>query len=268
MATEPIDKKVLDDLNKEISDLQVDNDELQALLEEEKANSKRLVEKLTNKEHEVTELIQKIDELSNDSNDIKTSLEQLYLEKTQENLDLSKKLKELMDKNSQLSVQIETMRSDSIFQNPQFETAVEEKIQQLNASLQYKEAEILHLNDRIKELIKEDQTESLVQEILHKNQEISNLRSKVQVLESDKTELENNLSLQITAEDKTAMKEKCEKLEKINQELVDEKRHMEEELQVLNDQVIKSLEFEDKMNGIVLELDAKNIEIQVKNCGN
>ena len=75
------------------------------------------------------------------------------------------------------------------------------------------------------------------------------------------------MSLQITAEDKTAMKEKCEKLEKINQELVDEKRHMEEELQVLNDQVIKSLEFEDKMNGIVLELDAKNIEIQVKIVG-
>lgn len=38
---------------------------------------------------------------------------------------------------------------------------------------------------------------------------------------------------------------------------------MEHELQVLNDQVLASLEFEDRMKNTVLELDAKNIEIQM-----
>lgn len=38
---------------------------------------------------------------------------------------------------------------------------------------------------------------------------------------------------------------------------------MEHELQVLNDQVLASLEFEDKMKHTTLELDAKNIEIQM-----
>ncbi|XP_052562615.1 protein lava lamp-like [Culex pipiens pallens] len=257
----------VEELRKEVDDLRVDNEELQALLEEEKANVEILEKRVAQKDGEIQELIEKIDGLSQDSRTIKTSLESLNQQKSQETVELSQKLKELMGRNTELTQQIESMRSESLFQNSEQEVKLQEQVQQLSAQLQYKEAEIVHLSERIEQQAREDQTQSLVQEILGKNQEISALKARLQQLQSEHQDLQSNLTLQITKElagsrpedDKSA---KLAELERANRDLLEEKHQMEQELQVLNDQVIASLEFEDRMKGIVLELDAKNIEIE------
>ncbi|XP_038105615.1 sporulation-specific protein 15 isoform X2 [Culex quinquefasciatus] len=257
----------VEELRKEVDDLRVDNEELQALLEEEKANVEILEKRVAQKDGEIQELIEKIDGLSQDSRTIKTSLESLNQQKSQETVELSQKLKELMGRNTELTQQIESMRSESLFQNSEQESKLQEQVQQLSAQLQYKEAEIVHLSERIEQQAREDQTQSLVQEILGKNQEISALKARLQQLQSEHQDLQSNLTLQITKElagsrpedDKSA---KLAELERANRDLLEEKHQMEQELQVLNDQVIASLEFEDRMKGIVLELDAKNIEIE------
>ncbi|EDV73629.1 lava lamp protein, partial [Culex quinquefasciatus] len=257
----------VEELKKEVDDLRVDNEELQALLEEEKANVEILEKRVAQKDAEIQELIEKIDGLSQDSRTIKTSLESLNQQKSQETVELSQKLKELMGRNTELTQQIESMRSESLFQNSEQEVKLQEQVQQLSAQLQYKEAEIVHLSERIEQQAREDQTQSLVQEILGKNQEISALKARLHQLQSEHQDLQSNLTLQITKElagsrpedDKSA---KLAELERANRDLLEEKHQMEQELQVLNDQVIASLEFEDRMKGIVLELDAKNIEIE------
>lgn len=141
---------------------------------------------------------------------------------------------------------------------------------ELSAQLQEKESEILHLKQRINDLMNEDQTEKLVLEILTKNQEIQLLKMQVKELEEDKHELENNLSIQIT-KDMQANKDDVNKvptgtsreqeLENQVDELLTEKKHMEEELQVLNNHIMESLKQEDKMKLLTLELDTKNVEI-------
>lgn len=267
-AVEGVSAVEVEELKKEVQDLRVDNEELQALLEEEKTNVEILEKRVAQKDGEIQELIEKIDGLSQDSRTIKTSLENLNQAKSQETVELSQKLKELMGKNSELTQQIEKMRTESLFQSSEQEAKLQDQIQQLSAQLQYKEAEIVHLSERIEQQAKEDQTESLVQEILGKNQEISALKNRVQQLEVEHQELQSNLTLQITKElagsrpeDKNA-NAKVMELERANRELLEEKHQMEQELQVLNDQVIASLEFEDRMKRVVLEVDAKNIEIE------
>lgn len=188
-------------------------------------------------------------------------------QKSQETEDLSTRLKQLMSKNTELTQQIEKMRTESLFQSSEQEAKLQEQVQQLSAQLQYKEAEIVHLGERIEQQAREDQTQSLVQEILAKNQEINNLKSRVQQLEAERQELQHNLTLHITKELASSRPDekqspRVSELERINRELQEEKHQMEQELQVLNDQVLRSLELEDRMKGTVLELDAKNIEIE------
>ncbi|KXJ69645.1 hypothetical protein RP20_CCG026326 [Aedes albopictus] len=255
------------ELEREVQDLKVDNEELQALLDEEKANVEILEKRVQQKDREIQELIEKIDLLSQDSQTIKTNLESLNQQKSQETEDLSTRLKQLMSKNTELTQQIEKMRTESLFQSTDHEAKLQEQLQQLSAQLQYKEAEIVHLSERIEQQAKEDQTQSLVQEILVKNQEISALKSRVQQLQADRQEMEHNLTLQITKELASSRPEeknhpRTAELEKLNRELQEEKQQMEQELQVLNDQVLRSLELEDRMKSTVLELDAKNIEIE------
>ncbi|XP_055615844.1 protein lava lamp-like [Toxorhynchites rutilus septentrionalis] len=255
------------ELERDIQDLRVDNEELQALLDEEKANVEILEKRVKQKDGEIRELIDKIDGLSQDSRSIKTSLESLNQQKSQETVDLNQKLKELMNRNTELTQQIEKMRRESFFQSSEQEVKLQEQLQLLSAQLQYKEAEIIHLNERIEQQAAEDQTQSLVQEILKKNQEIQTLKVRLQQLEADRKEQENNLTLQITKELAASRSDESQnpnvaELERANRELQEEKRQMEQELQVLNDQVLRSLEFEDRMKGTVLELDTKNIEIE------
>ncbi|KAM7347352.1 lava lamp [Cochliomyia hominivorax] len=142
--------------------------------------------------------------------------------------------------------------------------------EELSALLQEKESEILHLKQRINDLMNEDQTEKLVLEILTKNQEIHMLKMQVKHLEEDKHELENNLSLQITKEMQANKEEtqttkqddkRIQDMETTIKSLQEEKVHMEEELRVLNNHVMESLQLEEKLKSVTLELDTKDIEI-------
>uniref|UniRef100_A0A023EP41 Putative lava lamp n=1 Tax=Aedes albopictus TaxID=7160 RepID=A0A023EP41_AEDAL len=227
------------ELEREVQDLKVDNEELQALLDEEKANVEILEKRVQQKDREIQELIEKIDLLSQDSQTIKTNLESLNQQKSQETEDLSTRLKQLMSKNTELTQQIEKMRTESLFQSTDHEAKLQEQLQQLSAQLQYKEAEIVNLSERIEQQAKEDQTQSLVQEILVKNQEISTLKARVQQLQADRQEMEHNLTLQITKELASSRPEeknhpRIAEMEKLNQELQEEKlAKWSKELQVL-----------------------------------
>ncbi len=307
-------QKKIDDLTDQLKDQQVDFDEVQALLEEEKNNNgilenkiKKLEEagqnentlkdeKIENLERqlkdsnsqrdsfadqvrvrdaEIRDLISKIDLLSGESNNIKKILDELHTQnqlKTNQNDELKTQMKMLAQKNEELSKE-RNLYDKSVTEHHNHEVhELENQIQTLSADLQYRDAQILHLNDKIENLVKEDQTESLVQEILLKNQELVTLRDQVKSLQGEKTELENNLSLQLTQQLKgtsesignTAdLKKRIQELEKSAKDWHEEKQQMEHELQVLNDQVLSSIAYEDKMKGVVLDLDAKNMEIQM-----
>lgn len=126
------------------------------------------------------------------------------------------------------------------------------------ALLQEKESEIVHLKQRIEELMREDQTEKLVLEILTKNQELQLLRMQVKQLEEDKLEQQQQAN---QANQAAVPVEELEQLRRQCEQQQQEKSDMEEELRVLNNHVLNSLELEDKMKQAVLELDTKTIEI-------
>ena len=254
-------------------------EKLSKLLNESTKARESLTNQIHMKDDETRELLAKLDMLSNESSKIRAILDDLSVQnqlKTNENQELSLKLKSFTERNDKLAVE-KDFYNQSLEDNykKQLED-VEQQTQKLLAELQFKDSQILHLNDKIQELIKEDQTESLVQEILLKNQELNSLRIHVQKMEAEKSEIISNIAVKsvylgaIPTEegnsDETIMK--LGELERINMELLDEKIHMEHELQVLNEQVLLSLEFEDKMQETVLELETKNIEIQVNNYRN
>ncbi|XP_033252925.1 protein lava lamp-like [Drosophila miranda] len=124
------------------------------------------------------------------------------------------------------------------------------------AQLQEKESEIVHLKQRIEELMREDQTEKLVFEILTKNQELQLLRMQIKQLKEDREEPPPPPPVAATETD-----QELQHLRAQCQQMLLEKSDMEEELRVLNNHVLSSLELEDKMKHTVLELDTKNIEI-------
>lgn len=278
-------KTKINQLTCEINDLRIDNDELQALLDEEKANNKSLESKLS-----------QIDPLNTEIEKLHEELETLNIQLSQTSSALQCKIDEnnnmlneihcLKESNATLSNEIERMKTASLFQSPEFSASVnpfgsipisseseklaelEQENQNISAQLNYKNIEIQQLNKRIDEIVREDQTQSLVQEILTKNHEINTLKSQVQTLESDKVELENNLSLQLTQEDIVNLrkeiniqKEVITTLQSKNNDLETEKIHTDNELKILNDKVLESFSYEDKMKAVALDLDVKNIEV-------
>ncbi|XP_075154423.1 lava lamp [Haematobia irritans] len=264
-------KSELDNLQKEVENLRetLANTRQSLIdLESELSSLKALKEKqLDDALHKPTEIsIQELEQLRTEKKNFEEqtlSLNQMVEElKTQlsdrkytdhDRKPLEEKLQSLQAENDYLKTKMGHTSSDD-----------------LSAQLQEKESEILHLKQRINDLMNEDQTEKLVLEILTKNQEIQMLKLHVKELEEDKQELENNLSLQISNEMK-ASKESTSKhqadvtkeheLEAQIKELLSEKKQMEEELQVLNNHVMESLQQEDKMKILTLELDTKNMEI-------
>lgn len=291
--------KKIQELNAQVQDMQVDYDELQALLDEEKSNNKILEERIVKmnvahdlesskdeeierlsrllkestshrdslsqqihtKDNEIRELISKIDLLCNESSNIKTILDDLSTQitlKTNENQELSNRLQKLETNNDELSRERQ-LYSDSVEQNFRHHAHdLEEQLQSLNAELQYKNSQIKQLNDKVCELsLESDQTQSLFDAVRAKDQEMAALRSRLSEIESQQP-AEN-----AAMEPNDVPAKRLQELEKANQELTREKSLMEHELQVLNDQVLASLEFEDKMRNAILELDAKNIEIQI-----
>lgn len=281
------------ELTAKIKDLQVDLDEVQALLDEEKSNNKRLEERIakmsdstelqqlsnqleditcerdrlakivSRKDEQINELISKIDLLSNESSNIRTILEDLSSQnqqKTNENQQLHNRLENLAKQNEELSRERQFVNESIETNFRQHTDELEQQIQQLNAELVYKNSHIEELRQKISDMSTEsDQTQSLIDDVKAKDNELMTLRDRLSSLENQK--VEQIPTSQGIPDDTTVGRVK--QLEKLNQDLMDEKAHMEHELQVLNDQVIASLEYEDKMKSTVLELDAKNIEIQM-----
>lgn len=295
--------KQIEALNAQIKDQEVDFDELNALLEEEKNNNRMLeerverlqrsgestdtvkdeeIEKLKSllkessvakeslsqqvgfKDEENRELMSKIYLLSNESDNIKTILDDLsvqHREKTNENQELNERLQKMVVSNEEMR---QLFNSQSIEQNfQQHANELDQQIQQLSAEVQYKDSQIMHLNGKIEELVRDDQTNSLVQGINVKDEEIQGLKMQLQVLANEKEELlkqQVNVPMNPINDDD---RKRLEEMERCNAELNEEKQQMEHELQVLNDQVLLSIEFEDKMKGAVMDLEAKDMEIQM-----
>uniref|UniRef100_A0A1A9W2Y4 Uncharacterized protein n=1 Tax=Glossina brevipalpis TaxID=37001 RepID=A0A1A9W2Y4_9MUSC len=174
------------------------------------------------------------------------------------NQSLQSKIEILQSKIHSLEIENESLRSSLAIKS---KAEIDED---LLVQLHEKDSEIIHLKQRISDLMNEDQTEKLVLEILTKNQEIHMLRMRVKTLEEDKLELENNLILQrkkSTEEPKEGDFIEIQKLQSQIQELLNEKQQMEIELQELNQHVLDSLQLDDKLKMLTLELDTKNIEI-------
>lgn len=210
-----------------------------------------------------------IDVLSVESTNIKTYLDRLkdeHKQKIDENNNLSENLKSLDSRNLELSKQIEEMRVYNLSVQD-----VEQRIQDLTATVQYKDSEIAHLNEKLesdkREL--EDNVHRLQAEIQSNSQTIAELRSQCDELSVVKSALENQIAATAainTTETPVETISDVTNNDKIVAELRAENAQMEHELQVLNDQVLKNLEIEDKIKSTVLELDLKNIEInELKN---
>lgn len=288
--------KKIEELSERIRDMQVDYDEIQALLDEEKSNNTILeerisklqdtsqqeesasieeVEKLSrllresssqremlshqiiSKDQEIQELISKIDLLSNESTNIKTILDDLssqIREKTNENQELHDRLQKFATNNDELSRE-RKLYSDSVEQDyRQQVNEFELQLQSLHAELQYKSTQ---LNEKTSEATSEsERAQLLADEANVKNQEILTLKNRILELEAQTPAL-------VTSTSDEDMHKRLTELERLNSELSQEKAHMEHELQVLNDQVLSSLEFEDRMKETIMDLDAKNIEVQM-----
>ncbi|XP_039497870.1 protein lava lamp isoform X3 [Drosophila santomea] len=143
---------------------------------------------------------------------------------------------------------------DQRCQGQQLSVDMDSRNDEQMAQLQEKESEIVHLKQRIEELMREDQTEKLVFEILTKNQELHMLRMQVKQLEEDKEDQQVSAASSTDGETVEKLKNQCQQLQQ-------EKSDMEEELRVLNNHVLSSLELEDRMKQTLLQLDTKNIEI-------
>lgn len=226
-----------------------------------------LAERLSALESQNNDYRATIEVLSVESTNIKTHLDQLKDEHTQkinENTDLSERLHELMDKNVSLAKQMDEMRLFNLSSQD-----VEQRIQDLNACIQYKDSEIELLNDKIetdKRCFEED-FQRLRVDLVNNETIISELREQIKRLTAEREQVESAGSQTVASAQITDdLSAKVSALERHVQQLHGEKADMEAELQVLNDQVLKNLEMEDRTKSIVLELDMKSIEItELKN---
>lgn len=228
-----------------------------------------LTEKLTAMESQNNDFRSTIELLSVESNNIKTLLDQLkdeHKQKISENNDLLEKLKELMDKNVLLAKQMDEMRLYNLGSQD-----IEQRIQDLNACIQYKDSEIEALNEKIeaeKRCFEED-FQRLKVELVSNDKIISELKEEIRRLQNEKEQLELAKTEVPSHDVDTDLPNKVVEMQQLIEQLQTEKIEMEKELQVLNDQVLQNLEMEDRAKNIVLELDMKNIEIsELKNTVN
>lgn len=203
-----------------------------------------------------------IDILSVESNNIKTYLDRVkeeHKQKIDENSDLSEKLRELDGRNTELARQVEEMRVYNLNRQD-----VEQRIQNLTATIQYKDSEIVELKESIENVrsLLQTEIEQLKEALAIRDDELRQVHAARNQYDAEKEVEETkevSMPLATVACDHR-------ELEKLISELREEKLQMEGELQVLNDQVMKHLEIEDRIKTTVLELDMKNIEIsELKN---
>lgn len=207
--------------------------EMRRIEQEQFSHLQREVEQLRGLQTEVTAL-----------RSLQTELEELRSQKLQQE-------RELFALKSELDAQRQRASTE--------ESLPKDPSEDQSILLQERESEILHLKQRIEELMREDQTEKLVFEILTKNQELHQLRTQVKQLEEEREDHQSAAAV-VAPEPVPAPGPSAEALAELEQ-LRREKTDMEEELRVLNNHVLGSLELEDKMKQTLLQLDTKDIEI-------
>lgn len=225
---------LISELERKISNLTADNDELQALLEDEKETNQQLERRLMrfsdSQNEESGRADQRIKELEGQ---LKDSIEQIDL-LTRESIDIKVHLERLAGEHSEI-----LHRNQGI-------DGLEQRVQYLLAELEYKTSE----NEQMKQKIVSQMDALVVAE--------NNLREMEQTIEKFQNKL---TGLEEPVIKPRGLEEPVEDFRNLYEELKVEKTAMEHELQVLNDQVLASLQMEDKMKAIVLEFDLKQIEI-------
>ncbi|XP_017147444.1 protein lava lamp [Drosophila miranda] len=257
----------IENLQAENMDLNVECQELQSQLREERRQAQLAEETAAQAQAQREELREHLSQLqaeleelrgsqveANELQSLKLEVEQLRSRQSEleelrtQKLDLEQGLR-------QRQAEIEELRQTQRQAEQSVASSASFSDEQM-AQLQEKESEIVHLKQRIEELMREDQTEKLVFEILTKNQELQQLRMQIKQLKEDREEPPPPPPVAATETD-----QELQQLRAQCQQMLLEKSDMEEELHVLNNHVLSSLELEEKMKHTVLELDTKNIEI-------
>uniref|UniRef100_A0A182UEK8 Uncharacterized protein n=1 Tax=Anopheles melas TaxID=34690 RepID=A0A182UEK8_9DIPT len=130
------------------------------------------------------------------------------------------------------------------------------RVQQVTAALQMRESEVAHLNARLEQLAREVEG---VEELRTQLSELQRWNAQLQSAGSDA------LASVATVSEPTShsLELQLAELEHTNRLLEEEKAEMGRELEVLNQQILHDLQFEDRLNKALLELDAKGVEIQM-----
>lgn len=222
----------------------------------------KLKEVIAEKEKEQVEkdgLLKKIEVLTNandrmmDMKERQDSQLEMYQLKIKDLTQKIRNLEEWQEDSQKPTPQVE--QSESLIQNEE----LTKKVQELTAQVKDIQADY----DELQALLDEEKNNNKMLE-----DKLTRLRSEneTKIETETKKESEKDEKIQkLTDELKSSQShsEKIKDLEKVIAELTKEKTQMEHELQVLNDHVLASLEFEDRMKNTVFELDAKNLEIQM-----
>uniref|UniRef100_A0A182K520 Uncharacterized protein n=1 Tax=Anopheles christyi TaxID=43041 RepID=A0A182K520_9DIPT len=130
-----------------------------------------------------------------------------------------------------------------------------ERLQQVTATLQMRESEIAHLNARLEQLTGEVEC---VEELRTQLTDLQRWNALLQSSGNDSL-----ASVVTTPDSALSLELQLAELEHTNRLLEEEKVEMSRELDVLNQQILHDLQFEDRLNKALLELDAKGVEIQM-----
>ncbi|XP_058175726.1 protein lava lamp [Anopheles ziemanni] len=139
--------------------------------------------------------------------------------------------------------QIEALRTAS--QEPE---VLRDRLQHMTAALQTRESELMHLNAQLEQL--------------------SGVAEQAEQLRGQLSELEQRAAISSAPTTSTSptselVETRLAELEHRNRLLEDEKSEMGRELEALNQQILLDLQFEDRLHKATLELDAKNVELQM-----
>uniref|UniRef100_A0A182QYT3 Uncharacterized protein n=1 Tax=Anopheles farauti TaxID=69004 RepID=A0A182QYT3_9DIPT len=129
-----------------------------------------------------------------------------------------------------------------------------EKVRQCTATLQERESEVAHLNAKLSQLTGELEAVGELRRQLFELQEVN-----ARLEAAGGKQPVSSSSSQETA----AIELQLAELERTNRQLEEEKAEMAGELEVLNQQILHDLQFEDRLQKALLELDAKGVEIRM-----
>uniref|UniRef100_A0A182TBJ9 Uncharacterized protein n=1 Tax=Anopheles maculatus TaxID=74869 RepID=A0A182TBJ9_9DIPT len=170
--------------------------------------------------------------------DLKLDMLESACEKLTEVKEFQDRQIEMLRESANASVEVDELRA---------------KVQQVTATLQTRESEIEHLKARLAQVTGEVEcVEVLRAELSEVQRHNAQLQSTASGRETTgHGDPAHSLELQLAA------------LEHRNRLLEEEKSEMHRELEILNQQILHDLQFEDRLNKALLELDAKGVEIQM-----